>query len=35
MRNYMLEKENPILFCSTYEAGSMVAADDKVELSES
>jgi 2-phosphoglycerate kinase len=35
MRNYVLEKDNPILFCSTYEAGSMVTAEDKAELSES
>lgn len=35
MRNYILEKDNPILFCSTYEAGTMVSAEDKAELSES
>jgi len=35
MRNFIQESENPILFCSTYEAGSMVTAEEKVELSES
>lgn len=35
MRNYILEKDNPILFCSTYEAGSMVKEEERAELSES
>jgi 2-phosphoglycerate kinase len=35
MRNFILEKENPILFCSTYEAGAMVPPDQKADLSES
>lgn len=35
MRNYLLEKENPILFCSTYEAGSQVTLEDRADLSES
>lgn len=35
MRNYVSESENPILFCSTYEAGSMVTPEERVELSES
>jgi 2-phosphoglycerate kinase len=35
MRNFILEEENPILFCSTYEAGGLVPAEARAELSES
>lgn len=35
MRNYIPEKDNPILFCSTYEAGAMVTEEERAELSES
>lgn len=34
MRNFVKESENPILFCSTYEAGSIVPSDEKVDLSD-
>jgi len=35
MRNYLAESENPILFCSTYEAGHHVPSDEREDLSES
>jgi 2-phosphoglycerate kinase len=34
MRNFVQEQDNPILFCSTYEAGSIVPPEDKVDLSD-
>ena len=34
MRNYVEESENPILFCSTYEAGLHVPVSERGELSE-
>jgi 2-phosphoglycerate kinase len=35
MRNFLNEAENPILFCSTYEAGTHIPQDIRNELSES
>jgi 2-phosphoglycerate kinase len=32
MRNFVMESQNPILFCSTYEAGGMVPPADRVDL---
>ena len=34
MRNFLKEKENPTLFCSTYEAGNMVSEEDRKNASE-
>lgn len=35
MRNFLLEKEHPILFCSTYEAGNLVDVSKKEDASTS
>ena len=35
MRNFRSESENPILFCSTYEAGNHVPPEQRTDLSES
>ena len=29
MRNFLSESENKVLFCSTYEAGSQVSAEER------
>jgi len=34
MRNFVKEEENPILFCSTYEAGNMVPEEERQNASE-
>ena len=35
MRNFLQAKNHPVLFCSTYEAGNQVAAEDRENESES
>lgn len=34
MRNFLKEQDNPTLFCSTYEAGNMVAEEERKNASE-
>ena len=34
MRNFLKESENPILFCSTYEAGNQVSEEERKNASE-
>jgi len=34
MRNFLSEKDNPVLFCSTYEAGKMVSQEDRQNASD-
>jgi 2-phosphoglycerate kinase len=34
MRNFLVEKKNPVLFCSTYEAGKMVPEAERQDASE-